>query len=73
MKINVLVKPNSKQESVVKNDDGSYTVRANCPPIEGRANVRVQELLADYFDIPKSKISIVSGLKGKKKIFEIAV
>lgn len=71
MKITVQVKPNSKSESVTKNEDGSYTVRANAPPIDGKANKRVIELLADYFDKPKSKIELVHGSSGKKKFFNI--
>lgn len=72
MKISVSVKTNSKIESVEKQNDGSYVVRVNAPPVEGKANERIRELLAKHFDLPKSSIEIVSGLKGKKKVFKIA-
>lgn len=71
MKITVQVKTNSKKEGVLAMEDGSFQVRVNVPPIEGRANERIRELLADHFDIPKSHVEILSGLKGKKKIIEI--
>lgn len=71
MNISVSVKTKSKIESVEKQSDGSYVVRVHTPPIEGRANERVRELLAEHFEIPKSSIEIVSGLKGKRKIFRI--
>lgn len=71
MKITVSVKPNSKKEHVEKQPDGSYIVRVNVPPIEGRANERVIELLAEYFQCAKTKIALVSGQRGKKKIFSV--
>lgn len=71
MKITVAVKPNSKKEKVVQLDDGSYVVRVNKPPVEGKANERVIELLAEHFRQPKSLIALVSGGKSKKKIFSI--
>lgn len=71
MKISVSVKINSKVELVEKQDDESYIVRVRTPPIEGKANERVRELLAEYFKISKSSVEIVSGFKGKKKIVKV--
>lgn len=65
------VKANSKKESVEKLDDGTFIVRVGTPPIEGRANKRVQELLAKYFKVAKSRVSLVSGPKSKRKVFEV--
>lgn len=71
MKVTVSVKTNSKIESVEKISEQEYSVRVNVPPVEGKANKRIIELLSDYFDVPKSKISLVNGEKSKKKVFEI--
>lgn len=71
MKIGVLVKPNSKKEGVTTNEDGTLTVRVNAPPVDGKANKRVIELLSEYFKKPKSSIQIVHGSSGKKKLFDI--
>lgn len=71
MKVSVAVKPNSKKESVTQNEDGSLTVRVNAPPIDGKANQRVIELLAEHFNKPKFKIELVHGSAGKKKVFKI--
>lgn len=72
MKVTVSVKPNSKQESVTALDDGTLVVRVNAPPIDGRANERVIELLATHFGRPKSALTLVRGSSAKKKVFEIA-
>ena len=71
MKVSVIVKPNSKTEGVVPAPDGPWTVRVAAPPVEGKANERVIELLAKHFRVPKSRVSIVRGLAGRKKIVEI--
>ena len=71
MKITVSVKPNSKKEGVVLMPDGSYVVRVNVPPVDGKANLRVQILLAAFFDVPKSAVQLTSGPHSKKKVFNI--
>lgn len=71
MRINVQVKPNSKKESVELLSDGTYLVRVNAPPTEGKANLRTLELLAKFFKRPKSSITLIAGQKSKSKIFDI--
>lgn len=71
MKITVCVKTNSKKQSIEVMEDGSFLIRLNVPPVEGQANARVIELLSEYFKRPKSSISLVSGFKSKKKVFEV--
>ncbi|PIU00972.1 MAG: hypothetical protein COT74_00225 [Bdellovibrionales bacterium CG10_big_fil_rev_8_21_14_0_10_45_34] len=71
MKISVSVKTNSKVESVEKQNDGSYIVRVHVPPVDGKANERIRELLSKHFGLPKSSVELVSGVRGKKKIFSL--
>jgi uncharacterized protein (TIGR00251 family) len=71
MKISVTVKPNSRKEEVVSTAEGEYTVRVCAPPVEGKANERVIELLAKHFGVPKSRVTISRGSSGRKKIVEI--
>ncbi|MCB0356890.1 MAG: DUF167 domain-containing protein [Bdellovibrionales bacterium] len=71
MKISVKVKPNAKKEGVEVQADNIFLVRVNAPPIDGKANARVVELLAKHFRLPKSKIELISGHKGKLKIFKV--
>jgi uncharacterized protein (TIGR00251 family) len=71
MKITVQVKPNSRKDEVLVRDDGVYLVKVSVPPIEGRANERLIEILADHFKKPKRSIEILVGAHGKNKIVEI--
>jgi len=70
MKIQVKVKPNSRTEEVILEND-SFLVKVKEPPKEGKANQAIIRLLAHHFAVPQSQIRIVSGLKSKVKIIEI--
>ena len=71
MKITVLAKPNSRKESIEMNPDGSLSIKVNAVPEDGKANKRIVEMLADYYNIPKSAIRLIVGPTSKKKIFQI--
>ncbi len=74
MKIIVQAKPNSKEEKVEKiiiGDQEIYRVSVKEPPIQGRANVAIIRLLADYFNVSPEKVRIVSGYTSRQKIIEI--
>lgn len=71
MKITVQTKPRAKNEEVIQIDQTHFKVSVKEPPIEGRANEGVCRLIAEYFDIAPSNVTVVSGHTSKKKILEI--
>ncbi len=71
MKISVKVKPNSKESKIEKKENNVFLVYVKSPPFENRANQELIEIISDYFNVPKTKISIVSGLYSREKILEI--
>ena len=73
MRIQVKVKPNSKQQKIEESADGSFLVRLKSPPIDGKANKELLELLAKKFHISRSQITIKSGLSSKNKLIEISI
>jgi uncharacterized protein YggU (UPF0235/DUF167 family) len=72
MKITVLVKAGRKEKKIERLPDNSFSVRVKEKPQEGKANYAVREALAEYFNIPKSRITLVSGKTSKTKLFEIS-
>ncbi len=70
MHIKVKVKPNAKENSVTKVED-TYVVSVTVPPIDGKANEKTIELLAHFFNLPKSKFKVLRGLSSRNKIVEI--
>ncbi|MBK4731785.1 DUF167 domain-containing protein [Oxynema sp. CENA135] len=69
--IKVKVKPNSKQQKIDREADGSLTIRLKSPPIEGKANDELIKLLAKTFKVPKSAITIKSGATSRNKLVEL--
>ncbi|HEY5549688.1 MAG TPA: DUF167 domain-containing protein [Candidatus Saccharimonadales bacterium] len=69
----VRVKPGSKKGPLVQPAiDGSLLVYVREPAVEGKANRAVQELLADYYNVPKRNVQMISGYKSRTKQFQIA-
>ncbi|MDZ8065565.1 MAG: DUF167 domain-containing protein [Nostoc sp. DedQUE08] len=71
MQKKIKVKPNSKQQKIKEQPDGSLTVYLKSPPVDGKANEELIKLLADKFDVPKSHIRIKSGFSSRQKLMEI--
>jgi uncharacterized protein YggU (UPF0235/DUF167 family) len=71
MKISVKVKLHAKEEKIEKIDDDNFVVWTKELPIESRANEAIIRVLADYFNVPKANISIISGFKSRRKTIEI--
>jgi len=65
--IKIRVSAGAKTEKVKQMSDGSFKVRVNAPPEKGKANERVIELLAEHFQVSKSKVAILSGQTYREK------
>lgn len=70
MKIQVKVKPGSKNEEVTQKGD-TLIVTTKEPPKEGRANRQVIKLLAKHFKVPQNQVKLISGFKKRDKVVEI--
>lgn len=71
MKLEVQVHTNSKRPRVLIQTSGLFHVYVNQPPVDNKANQAACDTLAAYFNISRSKVSLLSGVKSKRKLFEI--
>ncbi len=71
MRIFVKVKPNSKVEKIEKIDGTHFSISVKAPPVEGKANEAIVELIANYFNVPRSRVKIISGFSSRNKVIEI--
>ena len=71
MRIGVTVTPNARSPLVTRVDDANYKVRVDARAVEGKANERLVELLAEHFGVPKSHVRIMRGLGSRKKIVDV--
>jgi uncharacterized protein len=67
----VKVQPGASRASVVGVEGDFLKVRLAAPPIDGKANQALIEVLAEKLDVPKSCVRIRSGLSSRKKVVEV--
>ncbi|MFM5904235.1 MAG: DUF167 domain-containing protein [Microbacteriaceae bacterium] len=72
MRVSVTVKPGSSKGPLVEKTEQGYLVYLAERPIDGQANAALERLLAVYFKVPKSSVSVVKGLKSRIKQVDIA-
>jgi uncharacterized protein (TIGR00251 family) len=64
---NITVTPKSSRSLVTSDDEGNIKVYLNSPPVEGKANKECIALISKKLGIPKSRITIEKGEKGRSK------
>lgn len=69
--VSVRVVPRSTKEGVAGFEGGVVRIRLNAPPVEGQANEALVRFLAKALGIPKSRIALVAGGKGRNKIVRV--
>ena len=71
MKIYIKVIPRALKNEVTKISEGEYKVKLTAAPVDNKANDMLIRILADYFNLPKSTLTIVGGKPAKIKIVNI--
>lgn len=71
MKIAVVVHPNSKKPRIEEDLMKVLHVYVSAPPLNGKANREVVEVLAKYFKTKKSNVFLIRGERIKHKVFKI--
>ena len=61
------VKPRSSRTELTQLPDGTFHVRLTAAPVDGAANTALLRFLADVLDLPRSRLSLVSGATGPRK------
>jgi uncharacterized protein (TIGR00251 family) len=68
----VRVIPRAKQNQIVEiSSDGTVKIRLTAPPVGGKANRALIELLAGVLDVPAARIEIIAGETGRNKLVSI--
>ena len=66
LKVRIIPRAKENQISAVL-DDGTFKIRVQAPPTDGKANKAVIKYLSKILDINRSRIHIVSGEKARTK------
>jgi len=73
MLLRIKTTPKAKQNKIVKISSTNYHIYTTAAPEKGKANTAIIKLLSKKFNIAKSKIIIIKGLKSKNKTISILV
>jgi uncharacterized protein len=71
MIIQVKVKPNARVSTLDEAADGTFVAHIKSPPVDGRANAELIELVARRFQCRKAAVSIKAGASSRTKWVEI--
>lgn len=70
--LKVKVQPRASKNALVGLIGDSLKLALTSPPVEGAANEACAEFFARLGGVPKSRVTIVSGLKSRDKVVRIA-
>ena len=67
MKVRIIPRAKQNQISAVL-ENGTFKIRVQAPPVDGKANKAVIKYLSKILDINRSRIHIVGGEKAREKM-----
>lgn len=71
MRLNIRVTPRAKKNAIKILDNGVVKVYLTVPPIDGKANAALIELLAEEWNLKPTQVILVSGHQSRDKIVEV--
>lgn len=69
--IRVKVLPRSSRNQIIGQENGTFKVKLTAPPVEGKANKALSDLLAKRLGLEKGDVEIVSGKRSRLKSVRI--
>jgi len=72
MRIYVKVVPKSSRNKIEKISEEEYKVWITAPPVDGKANAMLIQVLSKHFGVSKSSLAIIGGKTARIKIIEIS-
>lgn len=70
--LTVHVQPGARTTGVAGRHGDALKVRVSAPPVDGRANLAVIELVADAFGVTPADVTLLAGASGRQKRLLVA-
>jgi uncharacterized protein (TIGR00251 family) len=70
--VEVFAQPRSAKDAIVGEHGGALKVKVRAPPVGGKANAAVEELLSDALGVTRRHVSVVSGHASRSKLVVVA-
>lgn len=69
--LEIKVEPRSSRSGIEGRFGDALKVRLTSPPVEGKANKELIEILAKEFGIHKNDVKIISGRRSRNKLIKL--
>ena len=69
--IHIKVFPDAKRQSIEQTADRTLRIFVREPAERNQANKKVLELVADFYNLPKNRLRMITGHRSLKKIIQI--
>ena len=70
--VHIYVQPRAAKNAFAGIHDGAVKLRITAPPVDGKANALIIEILAKMFHVSKSAVTLASGQQSRRKRFRVA-
>lgn len=69
--LSIKVKPNARSSTLEQADDGTWLATLKAPPVDGKANAELIQLVARSFGCARTAVSIRSGAGARMKLVRV--
>ncbi|KAB2929681.1 MAG: YggU family protein [Candidatus Contendobacter sp.] len=69
--LQVRARPRAGRDEWAGLQEDRFQIRIAAPPVDGLANARLREFLADLFGVAKSQVTLLAGETGRDKRWRI--
>ncbi|MDE0804167.1 MAG: DUF167 domain-containing protein [Acidimicrobiales bacterium] len=67
----VHVQPGARRPGVVGRHGDAWKIRVSAPPVDGKANAAVVELLAEVLGTKRAHVEVVRGMTARRKTVDV--
>lgn len=69
--VQIYLQPRASKDRIVGIHDNHLKISLTTPPVDGRANQHLITFIAECFDVPKSRVTLIKGETGRRKVVKV--
>lgn len=69
--LNIRVSPGAKNTALERLPDGGWKLRLRARAVEGQANAALLAQLAEWLDLPRSRVTLLRGQTNRQKVVAV--
>jgi uncharacterized protein len=69
--ISIRLQPRAKREEVVGERGEAIVIRVTAPPVDGKANAALCQLIARLVRVPSTRVAVVRGQTSREKVVRV--